>query len=347
MNDPPIIDLKTARRVPPRGHNDDVLAEMALTECERAYRWSDWERFRYWHAVYLRARRHDRQQYAVSNQLPNRGAADCRPLENSARNRKRVSAGGTAMHYGKIALAILALFFATPVPAQVPSWSSSDHANVIAATTLQNVAGQPTYARLIGGTLWSDGLVAVSSADGFFYQISGTIEISLDGQSQTLVAGSALYIPSGVTLIAKAVGPDHPSVYLQFLLSSQTSDDTPELSNVSSRELYRSPYPVPGLKEGAYVLDLIRVTVPHLASWDAPHHRSGMAMHCVLEGVGAESANGVTRVRGPGTISFEPSELVYQWSNPGNAPLTYLVFNLNPENEQPVIAEALTGVRPQ
>jgi hypothetical protein len=49
MNDPPIIDLKTARRVPPRGHNDDVLAKIALTECERAFRWSDWERFGYWH----------------------------------------------------------------------------------------------------------------------------------------------------------------------------------------------------------------------------------------------------------------------------------------------------------
>jgi len=32
--------------------------------------------------------------------------------------------------------------------------------------------------------------------------------------------------------------------------------------------------------------------------------------------------------------------LVYQWGNPGNPPLTYLVFNLNPESEDAVVAAA-------
>jgi hypothetical protein len=34
---------------------------------------------------------------------------------------------------------------------------------------------------------------------------------------------------------------------------------------------------------------------------------------------------------------IRPSELVYQWSNPGLKPLIYLVFNLNPEDQNAVL----------
>jgi hypothetical protein len=59
----------------------------------------------------------------------------------------------------------------------------------------------------------------------------------------------------------------------------------------------------------------------------------------VLSGFGAETANGITVAKGPGTLSYEPPPMVYQWSNPGNKPLTYLVFNLNPTSENAIMAD--------
>jgi len=33
-----------------------TLAELALDKCEETLMWGDWDRFRYWHAVYIRER---------------------------------------------------------------------------------------------------------------------------------------------------------------------------------------------------------------------------------------------------------------------------------------------------
>jgi hypothetical protein len=41
--------------------------------------------------------------------------------------------------------------------------------------------------------------------------------------------------------------------------------------------------------------------------------------------------------KGPGSVSYEPSGLFYQWSNPGLKPLVYLLFNVNPNKEPPVV----------
>ena len=76
---------------------------------------------------------------------------------------------------------------------------------------------------------------------------------------------------------------------------------------------------------------------------DMPHHRSAAALHVVLSGFGAETADGATTVKSPGSVSFEPAPLVYQWSNPGNLPLTYLVFNVNGESEDAVVAAGQNG----
>jgi hypothetical protein len=48
----------------------------------------------------------------------------------------------------------------------------------------------------------------------------------------------------------------------------------------------------------------------------------------------------MTIAKGPGSISYEPDDLVYQWGNPGYPPLTYLVFNLNPQAEEAVVTVA-------
>jgi hypothetical protein len=46
---------------------------------------------------------------------------------------------------------------------------------------------------------------------------------------------------------------------------------------------------------------------------------------------------GIAVARGPGSVSYEPAGLAYQWSNPGLSPLIYLLFNVNPKDVDPVI----------
>lgn len=246
------------------------------------------------------------------------------------------------MRYGKIGIALLGTILATPVPAQTTSYSSSPDAMVVASAVLPSVNTLPLYVRVIGGAILSDTMSSVSTASGIYYQVSGAAEISVDGRISTVHSSEGIFIPGGSKLVIKAVS-DQPAAYLHFLLSPVAYYDLSEVSGGIGRELYRSASPIPGLREGNYVLNLRRVTLPHQAPSDSPHHRSGAALHCVLSGVGAETAKGVTAVRGPGSISYETSELVYQWSNPGNAPLTYLVFNLNPQTETAVVADAAPG----
>jgi hypothetical protein len=59
----------------------------------------------------------------------------------------------------------------------------------------------------------------------------------------------------------------------------------------------------------------------------------------VVSGVGAELIDGKAATRGPGSVSYEPRDVFYQWSNPGSKPLIYLVFNINP-GDQPAVVEA-------
>src|SRR5206468_10201203 len=60
-----------------------------------------------------------------------------------------------------------------------------------------------------------------------------------------------------------------------------------------------------------------------------PHHRSGAALYFVISGTGANTVDGKTQARGPGSLIYEPHALVHQWGNPGNEPLIFLAFNIN------------------
>jgi mannose-6-phosphate isomerase-like protein (cupin superfamily) len=242
------------------------------------------------------------------------------------------------MRYGRIGIALLGIMLASPVPAQTTSYSSSANATVVDSVTLPSVNALPLYMRVIGGRLIDDKVSGVSSATGIYYQVSGTTELSIDGRMRTIHSGEGVFVPGGAKLIISTVG-DEAATYLQFLLSPVAYFDLPDVSDGNGRELYRSTSPIPGLREGSYVLNLKKVTLPFQAPPDLPHHRSGAALHLVLSGFGAETANGTTVAKGPGSLSYEPAPTVYQWSNPGNVPLTYLVFNLNPESENAVLAD--------
>jgi mannose-6-phosphate isomerase-like protein (cupin superfamily) len=106
------------------------------------------------------------------------------------------------------------------------------------------------------------------------------------------------------------------------------------------KELYRTVAPIPDLKPGGYDLNLTRVTFPAQMPSNPPHHRSGAALYCIISGTGANTVDGKTEAKGPGVLIYEPFGLVHQWGNPGNEPLTFLAFNINPEGVAAVLPGA-------
>jgi quercetin dioxygenase-like cupin family protein len=98
--------------------------------------------------------------------------------------------------------------------------------------------------------------------------------------------------------------------------------------------------PSPDLKPGGYDLNLTRVTFPAQTPSNPLHHRSGAALYYIISGTGANTVDGKTEAKGPGSLIYEPFGLVHQWGNPGNEPLTFLAFNINPEGVAAVLPGA-------
>jgi quercetin dioxygenase-like cupin family protein len=149
-----------------------------------------------------------------------------------------------------------------------------------------------------------------------------------------------LFIAGGKTAALKA-GSGGPSTFLHFFLSPAADLDRPaETAPAVVRELYRTAAPIPDLKPGSYDLNLTRVTFPPQTPSNPPHHRSGAALYYIVSGTGANTVNGKTEARGPGSLIYEPFGLVHQWGNPGDEPLTFLAFNTNPEGVAAVLPGA-------
>ena len=152
--------------------------------------------------------------------------------------------------------------------------------------------------------------------------------------------GEGLFI-AGDKTVALAAGSGGPSTFLHlFLVSAVDLDRTAETAPAAVRELYRTAAPLPDLKPGSYDLDLTRATFPAQMPANAPHHRSGAALYYIISGAGANTVDGKTAARGSGSLIYEPYGLVHQWGNPGNEPLMFLAFNINPEGVAAVLPGA-------
>jgi hypothetical protein len=68
-----------------------------------------------------------------------------------------------------------------------------------------------------------------------------------------------------------------------------------------------------------------------------PHRRSGAALYLRHR---SEHVDGKMEARGPGSLIYEPYALVHQWGNPGNEPMIFLAFNINPEDVSAVLSGA-------
>jgi len=234
---------------------------------------------------------------------------------------------------GAMALAASAVAQTTPVPSAITR-------TVVAATKLPTVTDVPLHFKVVSVTLPPGEESSVSAANGILYQIAGSTEVSLGGGAKMIRTGEGLFIAGGETAALKA-GSEGPSTFLHFFLVSAVDLDRPaETAPAAVRELYLTAAPLPDLKPGGYDLNLTRVTFPAQMAANAPHHRSGAALYYIISGTGANTVDGKTAARGSGSLIYEPYGLVHQWGNPGNEPLIFLAFNINPEG----VAAVLPGV---
>jgi quercetin dioxygenase-like cupin family protein len=227
-----------------------------------------------------------------------------------------------------------------PANAQNPPAAPAATRAVVAAAKLPEVGSPPLYFCALGVTLPAGAASRIAVApNAILYQLSGSTEIAAGGETKTLAAGEGLFLASGRDAELKA-GGDAPSNMLHFLLMPAAALDKPiESQPAEVTELYRTPAPIPDLKPGTYDINLTRVTFPPRMPTNPPHHRSGAALYYILSGTGANTIAGMTIVRGPGALIYEPSSLVHQWGNPGPQPWTFLAFNINPEGVPAVVME--------
>jgi quercetin dioxygenase-like cupin family protein len=239
-----------------------------------------------------------------------------------------------------VILLIGAMALATSVAAQSTPPPAAITRTVTATTKLPTVTEAPLYFRAVSVTLPPGEKSIVSAADGMLYQMSGSTEVAVDDQAATLKSGDGVFIPAGrkVTLTA---GSGVPSTFLHFILAPATDLDRPtETAPALVRELYRTSAAIPDLKPDGYDMNLTRVTFPPQMPSNPPHHRSGAALYFIISGTGSNTVGGKTMARGPGSLIYEPFGLVHQWGFPGNEPLTFLAFNINPEGIDAVLPGA-------
>jgi quercetin dioxygenase-like cupin family protein len=234
----------------------------------------------------------------------------------------------------------------SPVPASAqttPGPASSQPATVravLASARLPSVVDTPLHYKLFRVSLPAGRSASYTGPQGILYQISGSLTVSIAGQSEVLHGGAATFIGTGQTATLRTADPKAAAVFLHFILAPAGElDGANEVGQATLTELYRTTA-LPGLNVGPYEFTLTRVTFPPRLPLNPPHHRSGAALYYVLSGSGTNVLNGQTVVRPAGSTLLEPYGLVHQWANPGQVPLVLLQANISPEGAPAVIIDA-------
>jgi mannose-6-phosphate isomerase-like protein (cupin superfamily) len=249
------------------------------------------------------------------------------------------------MHFRTTMLAVLgAVAFVPSAFAQTTPAAQAPVRTVIAQAKLPSVVDKPMNFRVVRVELKAGQKETLSSVPSIVYQVSGSAEVSIDGQTTPVAADTALYIPAGGAASLTAKGGASTSMVFQL---SAAGTKAAESGAGSAKELYSTRAPLPGLKAGSYDINLTRVTFPAKMPANAPHHRTGGAVYYIVSGKGADTVGGKTYDRGPGVFIYEPAGLVHQWGNPGAEPLTFLAFNINPEGVPAVAQETPAGQQRQ
>ncbi|MGC2075370.1 MAG: hypothetical protein WA728_04925 [Xanthobacteraceae bacterium] len=115
---------------------------------------------------------------------------------------------------------------ANTVTAQTPPAQSAVTRTVVAATKLPSAVDRPLLFRALSITISPGEKSSVTSADSILYQMSGSTEISVGGETKTLNAGEGLFIAAGKPTSLKA-GREESSTFLHFLLAPVADQDQP------------------------------------------------------------------------------------------------------------------------
>ncbi len=176
--------------------------------------------FRYWHEIYVSVRKRGNLLVRTAAQdAATGGEHNIQQHQHAERRGKLTEAKEVVMRYAKIGMALVAITLAaTPVPAQTTSYSSSSNATVIASATLPSVTSSPLYMRVVGGRIIENRIAAVSTASGVYYQLSGTVALTMNGEPRTIHQNEGIFIPAGANLAVSAVGDD-PYFMCQTCLS--------------------------------------------------------------------------------------------------------------------------------
>src|SRR5260370_5850143 len=144
-----------------------------------------------------------------------------------------------------LSLSLGAMALGASAAAQTTPAAPAITRTVIAATKLSTVTGVPLYFKAVSVTLPSGERSSVSAANGIVYQISGSTEVSLDGETKMLNAGDGLFIAGGKTSVLKA-GSGGPSSLLHLFLAPAADLDRPAQSSpAAGRGRYRTAAPIP------------------------------------------------------------------------------------------------------
>jgi mannose-6-phosphate isomerase-like protein (cupin superfamily) len=234
------------------------------------------------------------------------------------------------------AMAVATSAAAQNTPAPTTAAPAATVRKVIAAAKLAGVTQAPLHYKVLSITLSPGEKSGVSGANSVLYQLAGSTEVTSGSEAKMLAVGDGQLI--GNTAVELKAGSGAPSTLLQFVLLPAADLDRPTTTGPASvKELYRTAAPIPDLKPGAYDLNLTQVTFPAQMPSNPPHHRSGAALYFVVSGTGANTVDGKTQARGPGSLIYEPYGLVHQWGNPGGEPLTFVTININPEGVAAVL----------
>src|ERR1700694_2220857 len=88
---------------------------------------------------------------------------------------------------------------------------------VVAATKLPTVTDVPLHFKAVSITLQPKEKSGISAANGILYQMSGSTEVVLGGETKMLDAGEALFIAGGETA-ALTAGGGRASNFFHFFL---------------------------------------------------------------------------------------------------------------------------------
>src|SRR5882757_6591977 len=103
--------------------------------------------------------------------------------------------------------------------AQTPPAPPAITRTVVAATKLPTVTSVPLHFKAVSVTLPPGEKSSVSTANGIIYQITGTTEVVLGGETKMISSGEGLFIGNSAVLKAGSGGA---STFLHFLLLPAT-----------------------------------------------------------------------------------------------------------------------------